>query len=79
MFLTSPIAQKRNVEPHLIRLVGLIRNLILSWVSAWTEIQLPSATSKFQPLLTLNFRGESHDKGLPENADAKASEGFYTF
>ena len=24
---------------------------------------------------TLNFRGESHDKGLPEDADVKASEG----
>jgi len=25
--------------------------------------------------LTLNFRGESHDKGLPKDANVKASEG----
>jgi len=28
-------------------------------------------------LLTLNYRGESHDKGLPKDADVKASEGVF--
>jgi len=33
------------------------------------------ATFKNQSLLTLNFLGESHEKGEPEDADMKASWG----
>jgi hypothetical protein len=29
-----------------------------------------------QSILTLNLRGKSHVKGLPEDADVKAYEGF---
>jgi hypothetical protein len=34
-----------------------------------------SVTFITEYLLNLNHRGECHDKGLPENADVKASEG----
>ncbi len=72
---TSRDAWKRNVESHLFLTVGLI----LSWVSSETEIQLLLTTSKNQQLLTLNLRGEkNHEKGLPEDADVTASQGFYT-
>jgi hypothetical protein len=36
-------------------------------------------SSKIDSLLTLNLRGESHDKGLPENADVKASRGLMLY
>jgi hypothetical protein len=55
--------------------IDLIRNPILSWVSSRIEIHLLLATFKNQSLLTLNFRGESHDKGFSEDADVRATEG----
>ena len=56
-----------------------IRNPILSWVSSRIEIHLLLAKIKNQSLWTLNIREESHEKGLPEDADAKASKGFISF
>jgi hypothetical protein len=40
-----------------------------------TERHPSSATFKNQSLFILNFRGESHDQRLPEDADATSSEG----
>ena len=53
--------------------MGLIRNSILSWVSSWIEIHLLLTTIKNQSLLTLNISEDNHAKGLPENANVKAS------
>jgi len=44
-------------------------------VSSRIEIHLLLATFKNQSLLAFNLRGESHEKGLPEDAMTKASEG----
>ena len=72
------VIQKRNAKLHLFPTIGLIQNLILSWTTSWAKIHLLFALSKSQSILTLNIRGESHDKGLPEDAIIKASKGLYT-
>ena len=67
----SLVAQKRNAERP------LIRNPILSWVLPRIEIHLLPTTFNNRLTSNLHPHGESHEKRLPEDADAKASWGFY--
>jgi hypothetical protein len=66
----SLAGRKRNAD------YPLTRSPVLSGVSSENEIHLLLATFKNQSLLTLNLRGESHEKGLPEDANMRASEGI---
>jgi hypothetical protein len=49
----------------------------VSRIESWTEIHLLSAKFKEPSLLTLNFGGENHEKGFPENAGKKPLRVFY--
>ena len=53
--------------------VDIISNPVLSWLSFRIVIQL--LLVKNHSFITLNFPGENLDKGSPEDADLKASEG----
>ena len=69
--------RKRNAERRLICSVDLIWNRMLSSYSSW--IETTSDFNYFQQTVPFNpkLRRDSHEKGLPEDADAKASRGPY--
>ena len=64
---------KQNTKSHTFRFT-FIRNLTLSSFSSWTESTFDY--SYLKKTVTFNLHGESHDKGLSENADVKASKGI---
>lgn len=70
----SPVAWKRNADCPLILL--LISRGILFSAKSHRESKFIDCylLSKINSLLTLNFLGESHEKGFTQDAGAKAFE-----
>ena len=68
LFEYDPEAQSSNITILFFNAETLLYFVLLLNRSD-TSIQIPC---KIDLLLTLNLCGESHDKGLPENANVKA-------